>query len=335
MSFVNPNIQLAVQVLKAGGLIGLPTETVYGLGADAQNVLAVEKIYELKKRPKTHPLILHIADVKDLAIWAEEIPIQAYQLADIFWPGPLTLVLRRSKNTPKLITAQSDFVAIRIPSHPVALELLGEFEGAIVAPSANRFGKLSPTSTTHVRKQFPEGIDLILEGGTCEVGVESTILSLVGDHPVILRPGIISGEALGSVLGELVLSTNDTTKKVQVSGSLPSHYAPETPLKLLGLEELRSYFSESKNASKNIAFLTLSPMQAPKIRSLQIFEMPIDAKLYAHCLYETIYKVDTLDFEEIVVERPPEAPQWLAVIDRLTKASYKSGVIIPGEELLA
>lgn len=235
------SIDRAVALLNAGHLIGLPTETVYGLAADADNPEAVAAIFTAKGRPADHPLIVHLGADDLLSAYATDIPDAAWALAEAFWPGPLTLILKKAPSVPDIVTGGQDTVGIRIPGHPVALTLLralaesrrqaGKSGGGLAAPSANRFGRISPTSAQHVADELGDAVALILDGGDCRVGIESTIVDLSRGAPVILRPGAISAEQLSLVLGEPIGSKDSVAKDVpRVSGSLASHYAPQTPM---------------------------------------------------------------------------------------------------------
>ncbi len=227
------DIPAAAAILRAGGTVAFPTETVYGLGADASNPLAVRQIFEIKGRPDYHPLIVHIADVSQLHLWAENIPDAAWRLAEQFWPGPLTLILPRRGNVLDEITGGQDTVGLRVPAHPVALALLRAFGGGIAAPSANRFGRVSPTTAQHVRDELGSRVDVILDGGPCYVGVESTIVGLTTGKAVLLRPGGLSIEAIEHVLKQKILRTSPAAHTERVSGLLDSHYAPATPIEIL------------------------------------------------------------------------------------------------------
>ena len=221
-------IEKAAHIIQEGGLVAFPTETVYGLGADALNPMAVASIFEVKQRPQFDPLIVHVADLRQAEILVKRLPSRAVQLAEAFWPGPLTLVLEKAPFVPDLVTASLPTVALRIPDHPLALSLIRESGRPIAAPSANPFGGVSPTTADHVRQSLGDKIGMILDGGPCRVGVESTVLSLVGDTPLLLRPGGISLEELQSLLGEVALAKDGPVP--QAPGQLPSHYAPSTPL---------------------------------------------------------------------------------------------------------
>ncbi|MEP7216361.1 MAG: L-threonylcarbamoyladenylate synthase, partial [Anaerolineaceae bacterium] len=222
-------IARAVAVLRAGGLIGLPTETVYGLAADAANELAVRRVFAVKGRPASHPVIVHVTGVEALADWAREVPEAALRLAGAFWPGPLTLVLPRTARAGDVVTGGQDTVALRVPSHPLALDVLRAFGGGLAAPSANRFGHVSPTTAQHVRDDLGVEVDFVLDGGPCAIGVESTIVDLATDPaaPVILRTGAVTREDVARVLGGAVRVRDDVaTGGVRAPGMLAAHYAP-------------------------------------------------------------------------------------------------------------
>ncbi|MDP2785894.1 MAG: L-threonylcarbamoyladenylate synthase [Sulfurimicrobium sp.] len=314
-------IEAAARLLRAGGVVAFPTETVYGLGADATNPEAVRKIFEIKGRPAGHPLIVHIADVALLDQWAREIPEAARRLAERFWPGPLTLILLRRSHVSDAVTGGQDTVGLRVPDHPVALALLRELgpEKALAAPSANRFGRISPTTAAHVRAELAEGVDMVLDGGPCRVGLESTIVSFVGATPLLLRPGGISVAALEAVLGERI-ETPGAQPTIRVSGSLSSHYAPVTPLEVLPAESLQRRSRELVKRGQRVAVLGLtSPCQdSPHLLRLQ---MPAEAAAYAHGLYSALRQLDGARFDFILAEAPPVGVEWQAVHDRLRRAA--------------
>ena len=310
------SINYAVKILQAGGLIAFPTETVYGLGADASQPEALTKIFIAKQRPMDHPLIVHIPTVLQLSIWAREIPPLAFQLADAFWPGPLTLILKKSPAVSDLITGHQDTIGLRIPAHPVALALLKSFGGGIAAPSANRFGRISPTSAEAVREELGGAVDLILEGGDCEVGLESTILDLSNDVPVILRPGMITAQQIEAVIKVPVLLFQKNAPRV--SGSLESHYAPQTKMVLMEREELISYLEE---INLPVAVLVRKPLST-KNKNIQVILMPEEAKNYAHDLYRILRELDHRNYSELLVERVPLTSDWIAIDDRLKRASF-------------
>jgi L-threonylcarbamoyladenylate synthase len=226
------NIARAADLLHAGDLVAFPTETVYGLGADATNAAAVAKIFAAKGRPADHPLIVHIPGVSHLGRWARDVPPQAYQLAAAFWPGPLTMILKRQPGVPDLVTGGQDTVGLRIPDHVVARQLLAAFAGGIAAPSANRFGHISPTTAAHVHEELGAAAAFVLDGGPCGIGIESTIVDLSRDRPAVLRPGAITREQLETALGIAPDegAADNFPDAPRVSGSLAAHYAPITPM---------------------------------------------------------------------------------------------------------
>ncbi len=232
-------VRRAAQILRAGGLVAFPTETVYGLGADAASEKAVARLYAVKGRPADHPVIIHFASPDEAFMWAREIPPAARELGQRFWPGPLTLILKRSALAKDFVTGGQDSVGLRVPSHPVAQELLKAFSGAIAAPSANRFGRVSPTTAAHVREDLGKDVDLVLEGGPSDVGIESSIVDLSGGAAVLLRPGAISREQL-----EPITPINDGKSSVRHSGGLERHYAPRTPARMVPAHALDKEISK-------------------------------------------------------------------------------------------
>ncbi len=321
-------IDLAVALLNAGQLIGLPTETVYGLAADADNPEAVTKIFAAKGRPADHPLIVHLGADDLLSHYAREIPDAAWILAEAFWPGPLTMILKKATNVPDVVTGGQDTVGVRMPGHPVALSLLrafaeskrqaGHHGGGLAAPSANRFGRISPTMAQHVADELDDAVPLILDGGDCQVGIESTIVDLSRGKPVILRPGAVTADQLSLALGETVASqvlvASDTPR---VSGALASHYAPRTPLKVTDAATIALALKESDaiaaivrddaglTAQSNIVVLTNSP------------------SAYAHDFYRVLRELDAGGYSQILVQALPEALAWAAVQDRLGRAAHR------------
>jgi L-threonylcarbamoyladenylate synthase len=301
----------AVDALERGGLVAFPTETVYGLGADASNPKAVARLYAVKRRPLDHPVIVHFASAQDAFTWAREVPEQARLLARHFWPGPLTLVLKRSRKAQDFVTGGQDSVGLRVPSHPVARELLKSFAGGIAAPSANRFGRVSPTTAAHVREDLGADVDLVLEGGPSEVGIESTIVDLSGGAPVLLRPGRISKQDLERVIGAVKERSESSPRH---SGGLERHYAPRTPARLVPTYDLDKEIARLKEKVAVLAF------SRPDERVDYWLRMPRDPDAYAQRLYGALRELDAAGCEEILVEAPPEAPEWVAVRDRLHRA---------------
>lgn len=314
-------IERAAGYLRAGKLVAFPTETVYGLGADALNAQAVASIYAAKGRPADHPLIVHGAAGDTLLRLARRVPETAWTLVEHFWPGPLTLVLPRAVGVPDAITGGQDTVALRVPDHPVALALLAEFGGPLVAPSANRFGRISPTTAEHVREELGAAVDFILDGGPCQVGVESTIIDLSGDAPRLLRPGGVARDAIEAILGRAL--AGPTAGGPRAPGALPAHYAPVTALHLLTRAEIDAKVREAVAAGRKVAVLAPEPDNVgPGFRWL---EPPADPAAYARVLYAWLRELDRSGVSAILVQTPPLSPRWEAVRDRLTRAAYGSG----------
>lgn len=314
---LSTDIDQAVTLLRAGGVVAVPTETVYGLGVDAMNPVAVERVFQIKGRPSDHPLIVHISDATHLSDWAREIPEAAYQLAAAFWPGPLTLILKRHPSVPDAVTGGQDTVGIRIPRHPIMQALLKRFGGGIAAPSANRFGRISPTSASHVWDELDDDVDLILDGGPCHLGLESTIVSLVGDEPRVLRPGAVTLAALRAVLGfDIRFVRGDA---VRVSGTLESHYAPRTPLFLLAPDQLAKEAERRGTAGERVGIMTYTQRDWPSEAAQAM--MPDSPEAYGQTLYATLRRLDQEHFAAILVEQPPEEDSWLAINDRLRRAA--------------
>jgi L-threonylcarbamoyladenylate synthase len=309
---VSAEVRRAAELLRAGGLVAFPTETVYGLGADASSVQAVARLYAVKRRPADHPVIVHFAAADDAFSWAREVPDAARQLARRFWPGPLTLILKRSEKAGDFVTGGQDSVGLRVPSHPVARELLKLFAGGVAAPSANRFGLVSPTTAAHVREDLGADVDLVIEGGPSEVGIESTIVDLSGGAPVLLRPGRISRGDLEKVLGREVADKAATSPRH--SGGLERHYAPQTPARLVPSYDLDKEIARLKEKVAVLAF------SRPDERVDYWLRMPRDPNAYAQKLYGALRELDSAGCEEILVEAPPAGPDWAAVRDRLQRA---------------
>jgi L-threonylcarbamoyladenylate synthase len=312
------NIAHAAGVLRRGGLIAFPTETVYGLGADAINERAVGNIYTAKGRPMDHPLIVHLSAATEIAYWARDIPDAAWELAERFWPGPLTLILKRAPGVLDAVTGGQDTIGLRVPDHPVALALLKAFGSGVAAPSANRFGRVSPTSAAHVISEFGDALDGVVDGGTCQLGLESTILDLSGKYPRVLRPGTIMPDILARILGQpLSVKTGDAPR---VSGNMASHYAPDTPLRLIEAGTVRTAAQSLLDVGYSIAVLSqCNP--APHHSRCRWLMMPSDPKSCGQSLYAHLREVDTWACEYLLVEQPPSEMAWEAVRDRLKRAS--------------
>jgi L-threonylcarbamoyladenylate synthase len=312
-----PAIAEAGACLRAGGVVAFPTETVYGRGADARNAAAVRRVFAIKGRPASHPLIVHLAVAEWLADWAREIPDAAWALARAFWPGPLTLVLPRHPRVLDAVTGGQDSVALRVPAHPVALDLI-RAAGALVAPSANRFGHVSPTTAEHVRAELGDAVDLILDGGPCRVGVESTILSLLTDTPTLLRPGAVTPEQIETVLGRPVMRQGGG---VRAPGGLPAHYAPDTPLELLPPQDVPERAETLLKAGLRVAVLAMGEDLRRLPAGVHRLAMPRAAGDYARGLYAAVRDLDAAGFDVILAEAPPPGSDWDAVRDRLTRAA--------------
>ena len=309
---MNKDIARAARILRSGGLVAFPTETVYGLGADASSASAMAKLYAVKRRPADHPVIVHFASTDAAFGWASEVPESARKLAKAFWPGPLTLVLKRSQKAQDFVTGGQDTVGLRFPSHPVARELLQLFGRGVAAPSANRFGRISPTTAAHVRADLGADVDLVLEGGPTEVGIESTILDLSGAGPVLLRPGRISRQELEQVVGSPVLEKSAGSPRH--SGGLERHYAPRTPARLVPAYDLDREIARLKEKVAVLAF------SRPDERVDYWLRMPRDPRAYAQRLYAALRELDSAACAEILIEAPPETPEWAAIGDRLKRA---------------
>lgn len=309
---MSAEVRRAVDLLRRGGLVAFPTETVYGLGADASSPDAVARLYRVKGRPADHPVIVHFASADEAYSWSREVPPAARVLAARFWPGPLTLVLKRSDKAKDFVTGGQDTVGIRIPSHPVARALLGAFGKGVAAPSANRFGLVSPTTAQHVRDDLGTDVDLVLEGGSTEVGIESTIVDLSSGVPVVLRPGRISKSDLETVLNSVVDEKSGASPRH--SGGLERHYAPRTPARMVPTYDLDKEIARLKEKVAVLAF------SRPDERVDYWLRMPRDPQAYAQKLYGALRELDGAACDEILVEAPPEAPDWAAVRDRLARA---------------
>jgi L-threonylcarbamoyladenylate synthase len=334
-----PNIdyaaaEAAAQALRQGKLVAFPTETVYGLGADAENAAAVGRIFAVKGRPSNHPLIVHLASADELEHWAVDIPDAAWRLAEACWPGPLTLLLHKGPRVPTETTGGLSSVGLRVPAHPVALELLRRFGGGVAAPSANRFGRVSPTRAEHVREDLGRDVDVVLDGGTCQVGVESTILDLTHRAPVLLRPGGVSAERIESLLG--VSIERHVPEGVRAPGLLASHYAPRAQVVLVAAEELVARVRALSASGERVAVLVSSTDDRTELSSLReqprvtLLDLGTTDDVAAQRLYAALRQAD-VDNAAYVLASDPSVPSTRsersqrhlaeALADRLTKAA--------------
>jgi L-threonylcarbamoyladenylate synthase len=311
-------IALAVEILRGGGLVAFPTETVYGLGADAANPLAVRRIFAAKGRPATHPLIVHLGEATAMKEWAADVPPAAWALAEAFWPGPLTIVLRRSDRVPDEVTGGRETVALRVPAQPLALELLATFGGGVAAPSANRFGRVSPTLADHVRQDLGDVVDLIVDGGPCTVGVESTIVDLSRGAPAILRPGGVGAEAIAAVVGEIPGQGDGT---VAAPGTLPSHYAPSATVEIVEVEDVAARASAHLDAGRTVG--VLAPARVGGLpAAVEALPPAGGPAAYAQCLYQRLREADRRGVDVLLVVPPPAQGIGAAVLDRLRRAAH-------------
>lgn len=319
------SIRIAADLLRQGKLIGLPTETVYGLAADARNAAAVKRIFEVKRRPSTHPLIVHLGEPAQVNEWAASLPETGKLLIERFWPGPLTLVLPAKPDAHPEITGNQSSIALRMPNHSVALSLLQAFGGAVVAPSANKFGHVSPTCAQHVRDSLGDEVDFTLDGGTCRFGVESTIVSLLDATPKILRPGAISLAELESALGEGAVAFPADEVVPRVPGSEKSHYAPRTPIRLIAADETveRAQYHLARGERVGLLQRCEKLINRSLLQGVMLFCMDNTPAGYARDLYARLREIDRLRLDTLLVEAPPISVEWLAVNDRLTRAASR------------
>jgi len=325
-------LERAAQALAAGEVVAFPTETVYGLGADAANPQAVGRVFALKQRPADHPLIVHVASVEAAQAWAAEMPPLGLRLAERFWPGPLTLILRRAAGVDTAVTGGQDTIGLRVPSHPVALALIEAFarvgSGAIAAPSANRFGRLSATRAAHVVEEFGDALPLVIDGGDSDVGIESTIVDVSGGRAVLLRPGAIGIDRLAEVLGELPAARD--ARSPRASGTLASHYAPHARVMLVEpdlVAEIARFLAGDGQSVAVLARTAGEPLFDGGPASPRWLRAPIDPAGYAHDLYSALRGLDAPGTDVIVVEQPPLEAAWIAVLDRLQRAAAERPVV--------
>ena len=310
----------AAALLRAGALVAFPTETVYGLGADARNDDAVRGIFAAKGRPADHPVIVHLADIAQLDRWARDVPAGARALAAAFWPGPLTLILPRAESVTDVVTGGQDYVGLRVPSHPIAQRLLQAFRArggdGIAGPSANRFGRISPTTAAHVADDLGADVAMIVDGGACMVGIESTIIAFRDSEPFLLRPGGIVADDIARVLGR-ALRTPDAHAP-RASGTLASHYAPRTPARLLPVAMLAR---AALQAGVNAAVLARTVPRPPGFTG-QWRVAPLDPLAFAHDIYASLRALDAAGVAAILIEDVPDEAAWMAVRDRISRAAH-------------
>lgn len=304
----------AIELLQRGEVVAIPTETVYGLAADARNELAIAKIYATKQRPANNPLIVHIASAAQVTEWASEFPPLAQQLAQAFWPGPLTLVLPARAEVSQTVRAGEPTVALRVPAHPVALALLNDSGLGLAAPSANKYTQLSPTTAQHVELSLGNDIP-VLEGGACQVGIESTIVSVHGDEWQLLRPGMIEAAAIAAIAGKP--ATRQMTPTPKAPGQYLLHYSPRTPCLLFASTSAMLPYAQTRPAAAALLF-----GDATRVTNKDVY-LPNDPTLAAEQLYAALHTLDAAQAEVILIESPPATPEWDALRDRLQRAAYQ------------
>lgn len=316
-------LSLAVESLRSGRLVAFPTETVYGLGADATNPAAVVKIFAAKGRPATNPLIVHVADLETAKRYAAEWTDAAQTLAAVWWPGPLTIVVPKTSEIADAVSAGRPTVALRVPDHPLALQLLREFGGPIAAPSANRSNHISPTTAQHVRNELGDVVDLVLDGGPCGVGIESTVIDLTGDRPVLLRPGGVPRTQIESIIGpvDVFKGSVNPAQPATSPGQHAKHYAPRTSAVRFQTGERQFIQPNAPDGTPN-GIVSVGTMDQIRKRG-PIVEMPRSPEIYARHLYEILRELDGMGLREIFIEMPPERAEWEAVRDRIARATRR------------
>jgi L-threonylcarbamoyladenylate synthase len=317
------DVARAAAIIRGGGLVAFPTETVYGLGADATSSAAVARIFAAKGRPATNPLIVHVTGIAMAKQYAADWPAAAQILAERFWPGPLTLVLKKRPTIVDEATAGRDTVGLRAPKHALAQALLSEADRPLAAPSANRSMRVSPTTADHVRQQLGDSVDFILDGGACEVGIESTVLDLTQSPPALLRPGGVSLAALEGVVGEVRYSPLVTSDHIAATspGQHVVHYSPHTPTLRFESEQIAGALAWLRSRSAPSVLLVQMPMLEEPLAACRIVQMPADALRYAQRLYSVLHAADEIGASVILIAMPPASPEWLAVRDRLQRAA--------------
>lgn len=318
-------IRRAASVLRGGGLIAFPTETVYGLGANALDADAVARIFVAKGRPATNPVIVHIADQDSLLNVTSAWPETANLLAARFWPGPLTIVVTKSPEIPDIVTAGGPTVAIRWPAHPVAQALIREAGVPIAAPSANRSTALSPTRAEHVLNGLDGRIDMILDGGPCSGGLESTVVDVTGPTVRLLRHGLVSVSMLEDVVGHVEVAMSAGEAVARSPGQMAKHYSPRTELRLVERETLLDELMEAARLGRKVGSVMFHGMGfAPASASPTFISLPAEPDLAASRLYDTLFRLDRAGLDLIFVEQPPNEPAWAAIRDRLSRAATRT-----------
>lgn len=312
------NLAEAIALLKRGEVVAIPTETVYGLAADASNDAALHQIYAIKERPSNNPLIVHISDIHQVQNWAAEFPPLAKQLAQAFWPGPFTLVLPAKSSVSSIVRAGEPTVALRVPSHPLTLQLLKDSGLGLAAPSANKYTQLSPTTVAHVASGLGDHV-AVLDGGACQVGIESTIVSVEGDEWRLLRHGMVSEAAIEAIAGKQAL--NDSKPVPKVPGQHLLHYSPRTPMQLFkDRDTLLIAASELNQNHKTCAALLIGAGEQPVC---MVICLPVQPNQVAEQLYSALHTLDELKVDQLLVQLPPDTPEWAAVLDRLSRAGFQ------------
>jgi L-threonylcarbamoyladenylate synthase len=323
MSAPGVSIEAAVAVLRRGGLVAFPTETVYGLGADATNADAVAKIFKAKGRPATNPLIVHVADLETAKRYATQWTDAAQTLAAVWWPGPLAIVVPKTPEIVDAATAGRPTVALRVPDHPLALQLLREFGGPVAAPSANRSNHVSPTTADHVRQELGDAVDVVLDGGACAVGIESTVVDLTGERPVILRPGGVPRGKVEAIVGpiEVFSGAVDSDRPAASPGQQARHYAPRTPAVRFETPQRGLIQIDAPDGSPN-GLMCVGTIDYVK-KWGRIVAMPKVPELYARHFYAVLRELDAMGLRTIYIEMPPGRPGWEAVRDRILRATQR------------
>lgn len=302
--------------LDRGGMAAFPTETVYGLGADAANPEAIRRVYALKGRPADHPSIVHLAKAEDITLWAEYIPEAAWKLARHFWPGPMTLILPKKQCVLSQVTGGQDSVGLRVPAHPLTRRLIEIFGRGLIGPSANRFGHISPTCAEHVRTEFGNELRYIIDGGPCKVGIESAIIDFSKEKPVIVRPGMLNADIISDFLGERI----DLGEGSRAPGTLKKHYAPTSSASIVSSSEIDKVIS---SGADDIAVLKFGTSTLNTGSGVTVTAMPSSPEAYARDFYAYLRYADSTSPKQILIEAPPRTPEWTAVWDRMTRACAK------------